>query len=350
MKKIFLYLFTFLIGAGFIIAGLYFYAKSQGGNLANLDFGGHVIEPNNAIKNTETEPTYVNAGKAPDLTGATQWYNTEPIALPALQGKVVLIHFWTYSSITSIRALPALSKWYTTYKDQGLEVIGIHTPQYAFEKVSNNLETAISRYHIPYPIAQDNNYKIWSAYGNQFWPSLYLVDKNGDIVYTYLGDGGYKKTEQAIRTVLGLEGNFEAPPSPESAQGVTPDLYLGLTRLKNFGGAETPSEQEQIFVFPAKLAKNKFALEGKWLFNQEGAKHTSGFGRIRINFSGSQAFMAAQSDESSTIKIYVDGQLQKGVTISNANLYPLYEGPFGTHTLEIEFLTDNTVVSTFTFK
>ena len=297
------------------------------------------------------EPKFINQGTAPEFSGITKWLNTEkPIVMTEQQGKVVLINFWTYSSINCINSLPHINKWYEEYKDQGLSLIGVHTPEFAFEKVTSNIESAIKRYAITYPVALDNNYKTWSAYKNQFWPAVYLIDKNGEIVYTHYGEGKYEETELAIRKLLGLEGEFTPPPTPSESESFASQIHLGITRVSNFGGSETLSKDEQIYSFPKKLAKNKFALEGRWKFDSEAVSHTEGFGRIRLNFSASKVFMVAQSQEPTTIKIYVDGKLHKGVTITDSDLYSLYDSSVGAnHTMEIEFPRGGVEVYTLTF-
>ncbi|QQS23009.1 thioredoxin family protein [bacterium] len=308
------------------------------------------IATQNEKEEQPVEPVFKNLGPAPEFAGITKWFNTEPIRMADLAGKVVLIDFWTYSCINCINSFPHLNKWYQEYKDQGFAIVGVHTPEFAFEKVTNNVEAALKRYKINYPIAQDNNYKTWSAYNNQFWPARYLIDKKGDIVYTHFGEGSYEITEKAIRKVMGLEGEFQ-PPTPETpSQAGTPTTYLGSIRWNNFGGSETPSSNEQIYAFPKNLAKNRFALEGKWKIEQEAAVHTQGFGRIRINFNAAKVFMVAESTEANTIKIYVDGKLQKGVTIINSDLYPLYESSApANHTMEVEFPKGGVSVFSFTF-
>ncbi|HMR55624.1 MAG TPA: hypothetical protein PKD34_03475, partial [Candidatus Doudnabacteria bacterium] len=159
-----------------------------------------------------------------------------------------------------------------------------------------------------------------------------------------------EKTELAIRTLLGLEGEFEMPPIPEANQSQTPEIYLGSARSKNFGGLEKPSAEEQIYAFPRTLQRNRFALEGRWKIEPEAAIHTSGFGRIRLNFNAAKVFMVAQSEKPVTLKIYVDGELQKGVTITNSDLYPLFESSIGQNrTMEIEFPDSGVQVFTFTF-
>ncbi len=144
----------------------------------------------------------VNPAAAPELKGISTWLNSAPLTMAGLKGKVVLVDFWTYTCINCIRTLPYVTKWYDTYTDKGLVVVGVHTPEYAFERKTDNVKDAIGRFKINYPVAQDNRYDTWSAFNNRYWPALYLVDKQGRIVYTHFGEGDYAQTEAQIRRLL----------------------------------------------------------------------------------------------------------------------------------------------------
>lgn len=139
---------------------------------------------------------------APDFTGITNWYNSSPLNLQQLKGKVVLVEFWTYDCINCIHVLPHVKEWHERYKDKGLTVVGVHTPEYAHERIPANLERAIKRFNIKYPVAQDNGYKTWNAFHNRYWPALYLIDQDGRIAYRHFGEGAYAKTEKEIRRLL----------------------------------------------------------------------------------------------------------------------------------------------------
>jgi thiol-disulfide isomerase/thioredoxin len=139
---------------------------------------------------------------APEFTGVDKWLNSEPLTMQQLRGKVVLVDFWTYTCINCINTLPYVKAWHQKYKDQGLVVVGVHTPEYPFERSTDNVKTAIKRFGITYPVAQDNRYATWSAYNNQYWPAFYLIDKKGQVVYTHFGEGQYAQTEAAIKNLL----------------------------------------------------------------------------------------------------------------------------------------------------
>jgi thiol-disulfide isomerase/thioredoxin len=143
-----------------------------------------------------------NQGQAPEFTGIEKWLNTEPLTMQQLRGKVVLVDFWTYTCINCIHTLPYVKSWHQKYKDQGLVVVGVHTPEFPFERSTDNVTAAMKRFDIRYPVAQDNRYATWSAYSNQYWPAVYLINKKGQIVYKHFGEGKYQETEAAIRTLL----------------------------------------------------------------------------------------------------------------------------------------------------
>lgn len=148
------------------------------------------------------EAVLVDRGPAPDFTGIAAWLNSPPLSMQALKGKVVLVDFWTYSCINCLRTLPYVTKWHDKYKDQGLVVVGVHTPEYAFERKTGNVQTAIKRFGIRYAVAQDNEYATWKAYENQYWPASYLIDRSGRIVLQHFGEGGYDEMESAIQKLL----------------------------------------------------------------------------------------------------------------------------------------------------
>lgn len=349
MKKVLPYIL--IVIALLIGGGIYLQSSNTDGGILPVSINITNDKDETIESETKnTEPEFRNYGPAPEFAGINKWLNTEALKMADLRGKVVLIDFWTYSCINCVRTLPYVTKWYETYKDQDFVVIGVHTPEFAFEKVTANVENSIKSHGITYPVAQDNDYKTWTAYKNQFWPAHYLIDKEGNIVYTHFGEGAYDKTEKAIRTLLGLEGEYASPAPQEANQAVTPEIYFGLARLKNFGNTEQATSTEQIYILPKKLDANKFALEGSWQFTQEAAIHTKGFGRIKLNFDAAKVFMVAQSNEPTTIRVYVDGTLIKGVVVSNSDLYELYDSiSGGPHTMEIEVPDAGFQAFTFTF-
>src|SRR5450830_1824611 len=141
-------------------------------------------------------------GQAPALAGIEHWINSAPLNIEQLRGKVVLVDFWTYTCINCVNTLPYVQDWYQKYKDQGLVVVGVHTPEFPYERNTDNVKTAIKRFGLTYPVAQDNQYATWTSYNNQYWPAFYLIDKKGQVVYTHFGEGQYAQTEAAIKNLL----------------------------------------------------------------------------------------------------------------------------------------------------
>lgn len=165
--------------------------------LAALLFAGICV----GSAKSETAALY-DYGKAPEFAGLESWLNSEPLTLQGLKGKVVLVDFWTYSCINCLRTLPHVKEWHARYKDHGLVVIGMHTPEFAYERVRANLATTMRRFEVIYPVAQDNRYATWKAYDNAYWPSVYLIDRRGHIRLKHVGEGAYDEIEAAIRTLL----------------------------------------------------------------------------------------------------------------------------------------------------
>jgi thiol-disulfide isomerase/thioredoxin len=169
--------------------------------VAALAFTGLAVV---ATPETHAEPATLHT--APDFTGINKWLNSDPLTMQQLRGKVVLVDFWTYTCINCIHTIPHVESWYEKYKDQGLAVVGVHTPEYPFERDTDNVSKAISHFGIRYPVAQDNSYATWNAYDNQYWPAFYLIDRKGDIVYSHFGEGDYAQTEAVIQQLLAAKG------------------------------------------------------------------------------------------------------------------------------------------------
>jgi len=261
-----------------------------------------------------------------------------------------LIDFWTYSCINCIRTLPYVTKWYDTYKDKGLVVVGVHTPEFAFEKVTDNVKTAIERFGIQYPVAQDNDYGTWGAYNNEYWPAEYLIDQNGNIVYEHFGEGEYDHTENAIRQLLGLNNPVGAENGQDLSGVGSPEMYFEPSRLQYLSPDQSPSLTPESYLLPPNLALNKFALEGQWQFDGDHAELTQGPGKIKLRFLSGKAFMVAASDKPIKLRITVDGKTQPDVTVQMSQLYKLFDSnDYSQHTIEIEIPDAGFQAFTFTF-
>jgi cytochrome c biogenesis protein CcdA/thiol-disulfide isomerase/thioredoxin len=240
--------------------------------------------------------------KAPEFAGITTWLNSPPLTMRALRGKVVLVDFWTYSCINCIRTLPYITAWDRKYRDQGLVIVGVHSPEFEFEKNIANVRAAIARYGIRYPVAMDNTLSTWVNFNNEYWPAHYLIDRQGRVVYTHFGEGDYAITENNIRYLLGLKG--EAAPMPASASytpGQTPETYLGYARADRYAGdAPVRRDAPGQYSFPDSLSRNEWALNGPWTIGSE--KITAGKGAsLRLHFFARKVFLVLGSADGKPI-------------------------------------------------
>ncbi len=265
----------------------------------------------NQEKNISIEPTKeikVEDGKypkAPELNGITGWINTEPLTLKQLQGKVVLVDFWTYTCINCIRTFPYLTSWDKKYRNMGLVIIGVHTPEFEFEKEKNNVVNAAKKYNLEYPIAQDNAYQTWRAYQNRYWPHEYLIDAQGFIRHEHIGEGGYEETEQAIQDLLNermllLGENKTVHENLTKEQDLnldilTPEIYLGYqTSRGNFGEHFKPDE-ETTYTLPEEFKPNQVYLEGTWKAHPDSLELTSDEGTIILRYYAPAVNIVANS-------------------------------------------------------
>ena len=245
-----------------------------------------------------------SAVKAPELVGISDWINSKPLKLADLKGKVVLVDFWTYTCINCIRTLPYLTLWQEKYSDKGLVILGIHSPEFDFEKDLENVKRAVAKYSIKYPVALDNDHDTWRAFGNNYWPHKYLIDVNGRIRYDHIGEGGYDRTERAIQGLLKerAEKMDEKPAIPESislpkgAVGVdftsiaTPEIYFGYTFARVNLGNEQGFMPEEVVAYAAPesytgLSSNIPYVEGEWKNNPDGLELVSDEGRILLKYT-----------------------------------------------------------------
>jgi cytochrome c biogenesis protein CcdA/thiol-disulfide isomerase/thioredoxin len=224
-------------------------------------------------------------GEMPPLSGATAWLNSPPLSMELLRGKVVVVDFWTYSCINCLRALPYVAGWYEKYKDHGLVVLGVHAPEFAFEKDPGNVRRAVGELHITYPVALDNNYAIWQGFNNQYWPAHYFIDSLGRIRAHHFGEGNYEESEQTIRRLLIEAGNIDLPPegvdsagavgvqaAPDEAHDRSPETYVGYQRAENFSSTGGFAQDRlNLYSAPDSLALNHWALAGAWSVDPEKA-------------------------------------------------------------------------------
>lgn len=289
---------------------------------------------------------------APELKGINGWINSDNLSIQSLRGNVVLVDFWTYSCINCIRTLPYLNSWHEKYSDKGLVIIGVHTPEFEFEKDYKNVKMAVEQYGIKYSVAQDNNYETWRAYSNRYWPRKYLVDVNGKIRYDHIGEGAYQETEQAIQELLkeikpDLKVNMTNISSDvDFSQISTPELYLGYNFLTVLGNLEGLNPETITDYKNTSIEKsNRIYLFGKWL--SKGDKVVSvERAKLFLRYKSKNVNIVASGN--STIKIYLDSlELKKdyygkdvedrSVNIKESRLYNIISSPsYEEHLLEID--------------
>jgi cytochrome c biogenesis protein CcdA/thiol-disulfide isomerase/thioredoxin len=305
--------------------------------------GPPIVDPADLDKSVSLD-TY---GEAPDFTGTQEWFNTpggEPLSISDLRGRVVLVDFWTYTCINCIRTLPYLEAWQQRYGNDGLTIVGVHSPEFPFEKDAGNVQAAIRQNHLTYPVVQDNDLATWDAWGNQYWPADYLVDARGEVRDAHFGEGDYAETELAIRTLLREAGHrvlgagARATAQAPSLGEITPETYLGALRARGWvNGAIHPGNQD--FGVPrGALEANQFAYAGRWGITDEDATSAGG-ARIDLELNARRAFLVLGSPERARqIRVLLDGRpipaklagadVRKGlVTVRAQRLYRLVDLP-----------------------
>ena len=309
-----------------------------------------------------------NANKSmPEFAGITKWLNSEPLTAKGLKGKVVLIDFWTYTCINCIRSLPHVTGWYEKYKDQGFVVIGVHTPEFEFEKDTKNVQNAVKQYKINYPVAQDNDFATWNNYSNQYWPAEYLIDAKGVIRRTHFGEGKYEETEMAIQALLKEAGNkvdskIESMPDQTPTGKISPETYVGSARMKYYYPSGSLSNGKQTLNLSDNPDQNSFSLGGEWDIQNENSiagKNAT----LNYNFTADKVYLVMRpgSSRNAKVKVYIDGKLvdskkggadvKNGITnIDSDRLYNLIDnhGKVENHLLKLEF-TPGIAPFAFTF-
>jgi cytochrome c biogenesis protein CcdA/thiol-disulfide isomerase/thioredoxin len=266
-----------------------------------LNLGGLVNDQNRELSNCSNgAPKLENCGTAPDIKGITAWLNTPggaPVNLESLRGKVVLVDFWAYSCINCQRAIPHVVDWYAKYRDLGLEVIGVHSPEYAFEKIPGNVASGADDLAITYPVALDNNLSTWTNYRNSYWPAEYLIDAGGTVRHIKFGEGDYDVTENLIRQLL-VDANpgVALPPPSDSADetpvaGQTPETYLGVGKVVNYGGTNVYDQGTEDFTYPPVLADDSFAYRGRWTLDYQGATAASDDAGIALKYTAKNVYL-----------------------------------------------------------
>jgi len=350
---------------------------------ANVVTRFHIMKTVKAENSSSSAPSGLysslgDEGAMPGLDGAIGWLNSSVLTGNSLRGKVVLVNFWTYTCINSLRPMPYVKSWAEKYKSAGLIVIGVHTPEFSFEHQTVNVENAVRDLKITFPVAIDSNYRIWQAFNNQAWPAQYLIDGRGRIRYHHFGENDYGDMERSIQELLKANGAAGVATDLTRASGVgieaapdwpderSPETYVGYRQAENFASPEkVRKDLIQAYSAPAKLSLNHWGLIGSWNVNPESAVLQEAPGRIVFRFhSRDLNFVLAPAKDGRPIhfKVTLDGAApgeNGGIDtapdgsgqIREPRLYQLIrqEGPVFDRTFEIEFLDPGVQALDFTF-
>jgi cytochrome c biogenesis protein CcdA/thiol-disulfide isomerase/thioredoxin len=317
-------------------------------------------------------------GQLPSLSGAVAWLNSPPLSPESLRGKVVLVDFWTYSCINCLRSLPYLKAWYERYKDRGFVIIGVHAPEFAFEKDEANVRRAVQELGVRYPVAIDNNYAIWRAFNNEYWPAHYFIDAAGRIRGHHFGEGSYEESEQLIRTLLDESGAQALPGmvGTQAAQGIegasdepdvaSPETYVGYERARNFSSSvAVERDRRGSYALTPALQLNQWSLGGVWVVGPEFAQAEASGARIAFRFHARDLHLVlapGRDGKPVRFKVTIDGhepRLDHGADVDGQGagvvrgqrLYQLLRqsGAVEDHTFTIEFLDAGVRAYAFTF-
>jgi cytochrome c biogenesis protein CcdA/thiol-disulfide isomerase/thioredoxin len=330
------------------------------------------------VNAAESRPTLSDEGPMPDLAGAVAWLNSPPLTRDSLRRKVVLIDFWTYSCINCLRALPYVEGWAAKYKDAGLVVIGVHTPEFAFEKERANVEKAVRDLKISYPVAIDSNYKIWQAFNNEYWPAHYFIDGKGRIRYHHFGEGQYDESERVIQQllkengatalaegVISVAGNG-AEAAPDKGDSRSFETYIGYHRAEHLASAEPlAQDSRQVYTLGPRLSLNQWGLAGTWRVSAESAVLQTAPGKIVFRFHARDLHLVlGPTKDGKPVRFTVkldgtapgedhgsDTDANGAGTVQEHRLYQLIrqQGSVEDRTFEIEFLDPGVQAFAFTF-
>ncbi len=240
---------------------------------------------------------------APEFTSLAGWLNSNPLMMQSLRGKVVLVDFWTYSCINCVRTLPYITSWDEKYRDKGLVIIGVHSPEFEFEKKAENIQAALLKHNIQYPVAIDNNLATWGAFQNRYWPAHYLIDRNGQVVYTHYGEGNYALTENNIRYLLGLTDKVAAETTAPVLLGETPETYLGTARAKNFVGKFPSDDAVMDFDIADSVPKDHWTIQGKWKVESQKITAAEKNAALTLNFKARKVFLVMGTENGEPVQV-----------------------------------------------
>ncbi len=286
------------------------------------------------LKNVQ-EKEMPSQGKAPEFVGITEWINSPPLMLTGLQGKVVLVDFWTYSCINCLRTLPHLIEWDRMYREKGLVIVGVHTPEFEFEKDADNVRHAVASLGIRYPVALDNQYATWLAYHNHYWPAHYLIDQEGAIRSVQIGEGGYIETENAIRGLLSLEPLAITESAP-AARPLTQETYLGFARGHSYA-PDVVLEPQKVVDYTCKspLQDDLVCLQGPWEAHEEYILAVGENSRLELSFLAKRVYLVLAGAAKAPIQVFLDGVHEQDISFTGPRKYDIASTSYGRHLLSI---------------
>ncbi len=377
-----------LIFSLFAIVAAIFYLESLKNDISSFSVGisplpiAKTVDPMPMPETADSEEVRI-AGKSLmyprgfEISTPDGFINSDEFSLGDLLGKkVILLDFWTYSCINCQRTIPYLNSWHEKYGDKGLVIVGLHTPEFEFEKNYENVLAAVKKFGIKYPVVLDNDFSTWSSYRNQYWPRKYLIDIDGFVVYDHIGEGGYEETEKSIQRalaeraeVLGIDGGIAGslsvvPISKEIFQNLpnSPEVYFGAFRNTLFGNGRQQEIGSQKLSIPAVLESNTLYLSGDWSIEREYAQNISAGARILFKYRAQDVYMVASGENPVKIKVLRDGEMigdaagedvdaEGNGSISADRLYKLIQDSDGQseHTIEIQIEDSGLKAFTFTF-
>ena len=293
-------------------------------------------------------------GQAPEIITGGRWFNSDPLTMEELRGKVVLVDFWTYSCVNCVRTLPYLHSWYETYRDRGFEIIGVHSPEFAFERDPENVRRAVEELGVGWPVVLDNDFEQWRLYNNRYWPAHYFIDAEGRIRYYHYGEGEYETSEEVIRKLLEEAGNDAGALSGaeewEGLHSETPEIYLGYRRFEGFVDEDASVYDEFAqFSIDAAPGIGEWALSGEWSITAEYAE-LRGEGSLELGFNSKDVFLVIEPlEDEAFAEVFIDGEPEQIIAPRESRLYQLASfGWAGERRLRLN-LSGNMRLYAFTF-
>lgn len=358
-----------------VIIGVIYYLERQ--RLPRLGPDAIIPLTDQQINNMSIQEKQDQYPRANKIVSPAGYVNTDGVSIEELIGKkVILVDFWTYSCINCQRTLPYLTAWYDKYQDQGLEIVGVHTPEFEFEKKLKNVQGAVEQFGIKYPVVLDNDYATWNAYKNRYWPRKYLIDIDGFIVYDHIGEGGYQETEHKIQELLTermnrlgqdmtISSDMAKPSGVEEVDYEnqrSPEIYFGALRNSHLGNGKQGKKGIQAFSEPSGIKTDVLYLVGEWDITDEYAENKSAGAKIIFRYQAQKVFFVGTSDKAVSLQILKDGQPvqaaagrdvkqdDRSVRVQSSQLYRVIEASeHGEHTLEMVVDKPGLQIFTFTF-